>query len=169
MKKIIWSYDYGTLAEWKEFIDEQINEGYLKENCSDREKHNAIRKMNRVYLDDEIMNLNIPTENQIIEIISDESCGDNIRAYKMFSKNNINTILRHSTKEKMEWYCDGYNIKAIGKEHNKTNYYEFREIRADKNWMNLLIRIAKGKPVSRKIINHYTKSIAPQVKAVYGW
>jgi hypothetical protein len=168
-KHIIWSYDYGSLEDWKEFIDEEIERGNLDEDCDEYEKIELVEEMNREYLDDEIENLNIPTEGKILAIASLGLWHGRVSAYKILDDNNINTILRHSTIEEIEWYCDGYNIKATAHHHDGTNYYEYRELREDRNYQNLLDRLYSNKPVSRKMINYYTKSIAPQVKAVYGW
>lgn len=61
----------------------------------------------------------------------------------------------------IEWYYDGHNIKATVQHNDGTRHYEYRELREEKDIKKLLTRIYQGKPVSRNMINYYTKSIAP--------
>ena len=71
--------------------------------------------------------------------------------------------------EYVEWYSDGYNIKATAVHHDGTNFYEYRVIREDRNIDNLLELIYNGEEISRKKLNYYTKSLHNYVAEVYGW
>ena len=168
-KHMIWTSDIGSLKDWKDFINDQIDEGYLNEDCSEEEKRKAIYEMNERYLEDERDNLDIPVEGRIL-IIADLGLWDGRRsAYAFASRNNINAILQHPNCYDIEFFCDGYNIKSTVQHHDGVNHYEYREVRKDMNIDNLLDKLYSNKPVSRKMINRYTCSLAPKVKEVYGW
>ena len=163
-KKIIWTSEI-NMEDWKEFLEEEYPE--VKD---ENEQYNLVRDYIVSNLEDERENLNIPTNGKIL-IIADLGLWNGRRTgYKFVDRKNINAILK-SDCDDVEWYCDGYNIKATAHHHDGTNYYEYREVREGKedSIENLLNRLYYGKPVSRKMINYYTKSIAPQVNAVYGW
>ena len=165
-KKVIWSSEI-NMNDWEEYVQEQKEEGFIEK---DSDGYKEVVDLMNEYLEDERMNLDIPTEGRILVIASLGLWNGRKSAYKILNERNVNAILSNGCDE-IEWYCDGHNIKAIGKHHDGTNYYEYREIREDKedNIYKLLNRIYNGEPVSRQMINYYTKSIAPQVKAVYGW
>lgn len=119
------------------------------------------------YLDDERMNLNIPTDGRIL-VIADLGLWDGRhQGYQIFGK-NVNEIFRHHY-DYTEWYSDGYNIKAVDVHHDGTNYYEYREIREDRNVQNLLDAIYNGEKITRKMLNYYTRSLHSRVAKVYGW
>lgn len=163
-KHMIWTSDIGSLKDWNDFINDQIDEGYLEEDCSEEEKRKAIYEMNEQYLEDERINLDIPLDGKIIAI-GNMNKGRTKSSYLIFDK-NINTILKDDYNYgETEYYSDGYNIRST----KGDNHYEYREIREGRNILNLIDRIYKGEPISRKMLNYYTKSIAPQVNKVYGW
>lgn len=119
------------------------------------------------YLDDERFNLDIPTDGRIL-VIADLGLWDGRRqGYKIINR-NVSDIL-YDEADFVEWYSDGYNIKATAYHHDGTNYYEYREIREDKNIDNLLDAIYNGEEITRRKLNYYTKSIHPYVAEVYGW
>ena len=78
-------------------------------------------------------------------------------------------ILYDENGEYIEWYGDGYNIKATVSHHDGTNYYEYRIIREDRNINNLLDAIYNGEEITRKKLNYYTKSLYEDVAKIYGW
>lgn len=162
-KKMIWTSEI-NMEDWEEFLEEEYPK--IKDK---NEQYDLVRDYIIRNLEDERQNLNIPTNGKIL-IIADLGLWDGRRSgYKIIDKRNINAILTIYYEGETEYYSDGWNIKGIWKHHDGTNYYEFREIREGKHIDNLLNRLYCGKPVSRKMINYYTKSIAPQVNAVYGW
>ena len=166
MKRVIWSnYDF-DLKDWDDFLTEEHPDVE-----DEAEKYRLVEAQNDLYLDDERMNLNIPTKGKIL-VIAKLGLWDGVRsAYKILDKQNISEILHENNCDVITWYCDGHNIKGTGYHHDGTNEYEYREIREGKedSIYHLLRRLASNKPVSRKMINYYTKSVAPQVKEVYGW
>ena len=118
-------------------------------------------------LDDERINLNIPTNGRIL-IIADLGLWDGRKQGYLVLDKNVNAIFcKHN--DYTEWYSDGYNIRAIDGHHDGTNYYEFREIRENRNIQNLLDAIYNGEKITRKKLNYYTKSLHPYAAKVYGW
>ena len=159
-KHIIWSNKI-NMEDWKDFIEEM---GY--DDLDENEQYNAVCEMNNIYLDDARTNLSIPLDGRIL-VIADLGLWDGRHSgYKVIDSNNIKDIL-YGDCNYVEWYSDGYNIRGIAHHHDGTNYYEYREIREDRKIDNLLKKLVSGKPVSRKMINYYTKSIAKQVNKVY--
>lgn len=162
-KKIIWTNEI-NMEDWKEFLEEEYPEIKNK-----NKQYKLVRDCIISNLEDERQNLNIPTNGRIL-MIADLGLWDGRRSgYKIIDKRNINAILTNNPNGEVEYYSDGWNIKGIWKHHDGTDYFEFREIREGKQINNLTERLYYGFPVNRKMINYYTKSIAPQVNAVYGW
>lgn len=162
-KKIIWTNEI-NMEDWKEFLEEEYPEIKNK-----NKQYKLVRDCIISNLEDERQNLNIPTSGRIL-MIADLGLWDGRRSgYKIIDKRNINAILTNNHDGEVEYYSDGWNIKGIWKHHDGTDYFEFREIREGKQITNLTERLYYGLSVNRKMINYYTKSIAPQVNAVYGW
>lgn len=167
-KRIIWSNidinpddwrdDYKEIAELNEWDEDTDDDDNLWEYINET--------LDR-YLDDERMNLNKQTDGRIL-VIADLGLWDGRRqAYKILPR-NISRILSDSA-DYLEWYSDGYNIKATAIHHDGTNFYEYRVIREDRNIDNLLESICNGEEISRKKLNYYTKSLHNDVAKVYGW
>lgn len=164
--RIIWSNADLNVKDWEDFLQEEH-----PEVTDEAEKYRLVEELNDLYLDDERANLNYPTEGYIL-VIAQLGLWDGIHtAYKILDKKNLSEILQEGNCPTMTWYCDGHNIKGVGIHHDGTNRYEYREIREDRlpNLYRLLTKIECNHPVNRKMINYYTKSLAPQVKAIYGW
>lgn len=120
-----------------------------------------------LWLEDERMNLDIATDGNIIAIADLGLWNGRSTGYWILAP-NISSIF--DTGENFaKWYCDGYNIKAEIHHHDGVNYVEYREIKKGMNIDALLDKIYNGEEYSRAYLNRYTKSIAPQVKEVYGW
>lgn len=169
MKRLtIWSNRDINPADWVESYKEtaEIN-GWDEDTDSENNLWDYIHEMLSIYLDDEIANLNIITNGRIL-VIGDLGLWDGRKqGYQIFGK-NVNSIFK-SHYDYTEWYSDGYNIRAIDVHHDGVNYYEFREIREDRNIQNLLDAIYNGEKITRKKLNYYTKSLHPYVAKVYGW
>ncbi len=170
MKKLtIWSNRDINFDEWKaDLIAYQKENGYEEpEDVTDNDVWNFIDESLTNQLDDETYNLNIRTNGRIL-VIGDLGLWDGRKqGYKILGK-NVNEIFS-SHYDYTEWYSDGYNIRAIDTHHDGTNYYEFREIREDRNIQNLLDVIYNGEKITRKKLNYYTRSLHTYVAKVYGW
>lgn len=89
--------------------------------------------------------------------------------YKILG-DNLNEVLTSTIGcDEKEVYFDGHNIKAEGYHHDGRNFVEYREIREDKNIDRLLNKIYDNEPVTRQMINYYTKPLGKYVKQIYGW
>lgn len=169
-KKIIWSNtDLDINDDWKKAYKEFLEINELDKDPNDE---NAIWdymiETNDEYLDDERMNLNKNTDGRILVIADLGLWNGRRQGYKIIN-GNIANILHDGDANYIEWYGDGYNIKAIAHHHDGTNYYEYRVIREDRNIDNLLNAIYNGEKISRKKLNYYTKSLYPYVAEIYGW
>lgn len=168
MKRLtIWSNRNINPADWQEAYDE------VKElNGWDEDEYSLWDYINEtldIYLDDERRNLDIPLSGRVL-VIADLGLWDGRKqAYQILPRKNVNEIFCCHEDYTTEWYSDGYNIKAVDVHHDGTNYYEFREIREDRNIQNLLNAIYNGEKITRKKLNYYTKSLHPYVAKVYGW
>ena len=119
-------------------------------------------------LEDEKYNLDKELEGNILCIASIGRWNGRFQGYKLLG-NNLKEILQGFACDEFHIYFDGFNIKSEGWHHDGRNYIEFRETRTDKNLDNFLEIIYSGKELTRSIINYYTKSLKPYVKAIYGW
>ena len=166
MKNIIWSNLEIRLEDWQDYIEEV--ESNLGEKLDEYEKYEKIANLLDEYFQDEAINLNIITDNNIIAIASLGLWNGRKKGYKLLS-NNVNSILNGFDCDYIEIYADKYNIKFKGIHHDGQNYIEFREIREGVNIDNLLNDIYTGKTISRQKLNYYTKSIRHYVADAYGW
>ena len=160
-KRTIWSSEI-NLEDWKDYLEEEY-----PEVTDESEKYDLIYRLNNEYLYDERANLHENADGRILVIGDIGRWNGRAKGYKMLSE-NIADIL-YSECDDIEWYSDGYNIKATGHHHDGTNYYEYRVVREDRNIENLLDAILNGEEITRSKLNAYTKSLHPYIAKVYGW
>lgn len=164
-KRTIWSNRNINPEDYQETYEE-----HLELNDLDGSKYDLwdfIHDDLQNWLECERANLNIPTDGRIICIADLGLWDGRHQGYQVFGKNVNEIFCQHY--EYTEWYSDGYNIKAVDVHHDGTNYYEFREIREDRNAQNLLDAIYNGEEITRKMLNYYTRSLHSRVAKVYGW
>ena len=166
-KRTIWSNRNINPADWVESYEEYCSNNWLEDPKDEGGLWDYIHDSLAQYLDDERMNLNIPTNGRILCVADLGLWDGRHQGYQIFGK-NVNAIFGQHY-DYTEWYSDGYNIKAVDVHHDGTNYYEFREIREDRNIQNLLDAIYNGKKITRKMLNYYTRSLHSRVAKVYGW
>lgn len=164
-KRIIWSNIDINPEDWKYAYkeDAELNEDTENEN----NLWNYIYETLGHCLDAERVSLNKNTDGRILVIASLGLWDGRKQAYKILP-GNIARILSDAA-DYVEWYSDGYNIKATASHHDGTNFYEYRVIREDRNIQNLLDAIYNGEQITRKKLNYYTKSLHPYVAKIYGW
>ena len=162
-RHIIWSNRNLDLADWKDFLEEEY-----PEVTDEYEQYELISEMNMEYLRDERCNLSEKVDGRIL-VIADLGLWDGRRQGYKILDNTISDILYDRDGEYLEWYGDGYNIKATVSHHDGTNFYEYRVIREDRNIENLLDAIYNGEEINRKKLNYYTKSLYPYIAKIYGW
>ena len=167
-KKIIWSNMDLDVNNWKESYKAYLEACNINKDPDDETAiYNWMYKTMQLYLEDERENLNIQTDGRILVIADLGLWNGRKQGYKIID-GNVNNILSDDA-DYIEWYGDGYNIKATAIHHDGTNHYEYRVIREDKNIDNLLNAIYNGEEISRKKLNYYTKSLYPYIAKVYGW
>lgn len=167
-KRIIWSNIDLNVDDWKEAYSDFIEMNELDRDPNNEDAlYDFMVEMNNQYLDDERMNLNQYVDGRIL-VVADLGLWHGRRpGYKVLDGNVTNILSAEA--EYVEWYGDGYNIKATAHHHDGSNYYEYRVIREDRNIDNLLDAIYNGEEISRKKLNYYTKSLYPYVAKIYGW
>ena len=167
-KRIIWSNMNINPDDWKEGYKEIAEENGRDEDTDDENNlWNYIYEELDHYIDDERMNLDVTTDGRIL-VVTDLGLWYGRRQGYRILDGNVKNILSADV-DYVEWYSDGYNIKATAAHHDGTNYYEYRVIREDRNIQNLLDAIYNGEEITRKKLNYYTRSLEPYVRRVYGW
>jgi hypothetical protein len=139
------------------------------DEMEDDDKQEYASELNSMYLDDERINLNIELDNSILVIADLGLWNGRKQGYRIIGSNIKDILEFNRSCDYAEWYSDGYNIKGKQSHHDGTNYFEYREIRTNRNIDNLTEKIYNGDEISRKTLNYYTKSIAPKVAKLYGW
>ena len=158
-RHIIWSSEI-NIDNWDFDFDE--------EGLTEEEKYYMVVMNNNLYLEDERINLNIKLDNPILVIVDLGLWNGRKQGYKMLKERNINSIL-YSNADEVEWYSDGYNIRAKEIHHDGTNYLLYREIKNMDNIDNFLNKIYNNEEITNATLNYYTKSINKHVKDFYGW
>ena len=167
-KRIIWSNMNINPDDWNEGYKEIAEEnGWEEDTDNENNLWNYIYEELDHYIDDERMNLDVTTDGRIL-VVADLGLWYGRRQGYRILDGNVKNILSADV-DYVEWYSDGYNIKATAAHHDGTNYYEYRVIREDRNIQNLLDAICNGEEITRKKLNYYTRSLEPYVRRVYGW
>ncbi len=166
-------YSSNFLEEFKKDIIANFEEMDNKE-LAEELKLNDDKLLNYLYEDinmfyeDEKINLNQKTDNNIIAIASMGLWNGRKTGYKILG-NNLNEILQSFSCEEFKIFYDGYNIKFEGYHHDGNNYILFREIKNSDNIECFTDLIYNNKNYSNNQLNYYTKSLRSYVKNIYGW
>lgn len=169
MKHIIWGNRNLDVDDWMDAYKEFLEINKIDGDPNDEDAlYNYMIETNDIYLDDERVNLNKKVDGRILVIADLGLWNGRKQGYKILG-NTISDILYDENGEYIEWYGDGYNIKATVSHHDGTNYYEYRIIREDRNINNLLDAIYNGEEITCKKLNYYTKSLYEDVAKIYGW
>ena len=152
----------------KEFLEEDAAENITEEKITEEKITDEVYFRIDQYFEDEESNLYKQLDGRILAIASMGLWNGRKLGYKILG-NNLNEVLTSSIGcDEKEVYCDAYNVYAEGYHHDGRNNVEFREIREDRNFENLLDKIYSGQEVSRREINYYTRSLRPYIKSIYG-
>lgn len=167
-KRIIWSNMNISPDDWKDIYKEIAEEnGWDEDTDNEDNLWNYINEELNNRIDDERMNLDVPTDGRIL-VIADLGLWNGRRQGCKIIDGNVKNIFDIS-EDYNEYYSDGYNIRAYCVHHDGTNYIEYRVIREDRNIQNLLDAICNGEEITRKKLNYYTKSLEPYVRKIYNW
>lgn len=162
IKNKIWDNSYEEIVRYaKKLSKEEGYKGKSKEELIEAARNHI--NMDYQYLQDDLDQM---TEGQIL-VIADLGLWNGRRTgYKILNRN-----LRSILVAQGDTYTVGFhrgNIKAIDVHHDGVNYYEYREIRPEKDITKLTKRLYEGEPVSREMINAYTKSLKEPVEEALG-
>ena len=156
-----------SMDDYQDLYDEI--EAERDEELTDSEKLDIFYDELNVWMDAERCNLNIRLAEEIIAIADLGLWGGRRTGYKIIG-NNISDIL-YSECDYNTWTCDRYNVRGRGIHHDGTNYVLYRVFReglTDEQKDHFLDALYEGQANDR-MIRRYTRSLAPDVKAVYGW
>ena len=151
----------------KEFLEE-IRE--TDEPITDEDVMQEVYSMEEMWYGDEKLNLNKKLKGRVIAIADvgrwDGRCSD----YKILG-DNLNEILwgMGEDVQNIRVWADAHTVRAVGHHHDASHYVEYRELKEDTQFDNLLNKLYNQEEVSRKDIYKYTKSLRPYVKQIYGF
>ena len=162
MKKIIWTSEI-DLDDYEDYFKESN-----MEDISDSEKYRIISEDKGLDLDSLRRELDVELDGRILIIGDLGTWRGRVDAYALKSSKNFNEIL-YSEDDEYEVYYDGYNVKAKGIHHDGTNYYEFREVREDRDIDRFTQMIYDSEIYGRDKVNYYTRSLRKPLKEAMGW
>lgn len=174
MKRVIWdsnpTLDEADLLTIHEEICEREDVGADAYQTEDEILEYYLNELNPGYLEDERDNLNIQLPGKVIAI-ADLGLWHGRRTGYRILNNNLNCVLQSHVDGMSEIciYGDSYNIQADEAHHDGTNHYLYRMLCPDKDAVPLLDAIYASRPVSRAMLNRYTRSLYPYVAKIYGW
>ena len=162
-KHVIWGNINLNINDW-DFSEEE-------RELTDEQKYEAMEEMNAEYLEDERLNLDIETEEDIIDIGDLGLWHGRVSAYEEILGRNISEIL-YCEEPYAEWYVDGYgNLRGTMIHHDGRNYILYREWRkglSSEQKENFLEKIYRGK-ATKKDVSRYTTALGKYVRKVYGF
>lgn len=159
---IVWENIDTPSEEWlREIMDEY--------ECDNDEAYEMALNMNREYLDDERMNLNVKTATEIVAIGDFGLWNGRVQGYKIIG-NNVADCL-YTECDYVKWYVDNRgDFRFVGHHHDGTNYTLYRVFKdniSETQKENFLDKLYYGK-ATRKDITRYTRKLR-EVCEVYGW
>ena len=160
-KNVIWSSDF-EVSDFKEYLEEEY-----PDLDTDEEKYQIASDMNREYLNDERMNLDIQLDRPIIAIADIGLWNRRTHGYKVFDSCNIKDVL-YSNYDDTEWFTDRYNLCGTVRDHDGETHIIYRQLRPERSLYRFLERILRGN-FTTKMLNYYTETLVHRVNDVYGW
>ena len=141
----------------------------INKEITDEDVMEQIHFEEEINFDDEYnYNLNKTLDGKIIGIAQVGTWRGTFSGYQIYS-NNLNSVLRvGSSIDDFKVTYDRYNVYSRQYHHDGSHFVEFRELREDRNYDILLDKLYNQEPVSRQMINYYTKPIAHYIRDIYG-
>ena len=162
---IVWSDINLDFENWRNDLQEQY---------PDESEDKLISRMydiNREYLDDERVNLDIQLSQSIIVIGDLGLWNGRANGYKIIESGNIKDCL-YSECDMNEWYVDkNGDFRCTAIHHDGRNHYLYRTFKptaTESQIENLKNKIYMG-TATRKDITRITKRLGDEIGAVYGW
>ena len=123
------------------------------------------------YFNDELINLKVPTEEQIIAIADMGLWNGRRQGYKVCGR-LLSECLTVGNEDYNHLYYDGFNTRKTATHHDGTNHILFREFKpglSDASKENFINKVYSGETIDKATLNRYTRSLRKYVKKVYGW
>lgn len=162
---IVWSDINLDFEDWRNDLQEQ----YPDE--SEDKLISRMYEINREYLDDERVNLDIQLSQSIIVIGDLGLWNGRANGYKIIESGNIKDCL-YSDCDMNEWYVDkNGDFRCTAIHHDGRNHYLYRTFKptvTEAQIENLKNKIYMG-TATRKDITRITKRLGDEIGAVYGW
>lgn len=172
---LVKDYNAEKISFIEQYIDEHPVdvEQYIRDN--EEKCYNYVLKLNEMYLDDEKVNLSEIKDRRIIvfgklglwngpRLVA--SAPDELRSVSDCLKRSN---MRNGDSE-IEYYIDDGDLKCTEHHHDGTNSYTYRFFSDNIDDDDIDELIYKAKESSDfSVIYKATKSLAPEICAVYGW
>lgn len=162
---LIWSnYDL-DYEDWRDDLEAEYPE------LSEDERYYKMLEINRDYLDDERMNLNIQLSQPILVIADLGLWTGRHSGYKEILSGNIRDCL-YSENDYTTWYVDkDGDFRCDDVHHDGTNHYLYRVFKdsaTDEQREVLLDKIYCG-IATQADIDRVTQRLGDEIGKVYGW
>jgi len=168
MKHIIYDNyeDFDTMDNTKQQIAE--HQEIPIEEVTEQMVYDEWGEQLDFWFSDEQENLNKQLDGNIIAIADLGLWNGRFSGYKIIG-DNLNEIMSFGNHDYIKIYSDGYNIRKESSHHDGTNHILFRMVRNDRNIDYFTDMIYNKKPITKNMLNYYTKSIEKNVRNIYGW
>ena len=168
MEHIIFdNYDnIDTMENTKQQISEQRD--IPIEDVTDNMVYDEWEEMESMWFNDELENLDQELEGRIIAI-ADLGLWDGRKSGYKIGGTNLNEVMSIGNHDYVKVYSDGFNIRKESSHHDGTNRMLFRMVRENRNIDHFTDMVYNGNPISKSVLNYYTKSIEKNIRNIYGW
>lgn len=162
---LIWSNYALDYEDWRDDLEAEYP------GLSEDERYCKMLEINRDYLGDERMNLNIQLSQPILVIADLGLWTGRHSGYKEILSGNIRDCL-YSEYDYTTWYVDkAGDFRCDDVHHDGTNHYlyrVFKESATDEQREDLLDKIYRG-IATQTDIDRVTRRLGDEIGRVYGW
>ena len=162
---LIWSNYNLDYEDWRNDLEAEYPE------LSEDERYYKMLEINRDYLDDERMNLNIQLSEPILVIADLGLWTGRHSGYKQIISGNIRDCL-YSEYDYTTWYVDkDGDFRCDDVHHDGTNHYLYRVFKDSatvEQREDLLDKIYRG-IATQMDIDRVTRRLGDEIGKVYGW
>ena len=123
------------------------------------------------WFEDAESNLNVELDTRILAIADVGRWNGRVMGYKELT-GNLSSILRSMNVDYLKVYVADREVKATGIHHDGTNYVTFRawkDSTTDAQKERVTEAIYNQKENAMALVKRYTRSLAKDVKKIYGW
>ena len=176
-------YQSNYFSNRKESEERKDFKSYLME-CMDMDEAEAEIKSNNdddfygweneqesAWFGDEEANLNVELDTRILAIADVGRWNGRVMGYKELT-GNLSSILRSMNVDYLKVFVADREVRATGIHHDGTNYVTFRawkDSTTDAQRERVTEAIYNQKETAMALVKRYTRSLAKDVRAIYGW